>query len=54
MKNIDQNKEVANRKVSEIISRFDRKIKDPRSFKQNKKTVKIIKNFLKINCPLIN
>ena len=53
MKNIDQNKEVANRKVSEIISRFDRKIKDPRSFKENKKTVKIIKDFLKINCPLV-
>ena len=45
MKNIDQNKEIANRKVSEIISRFDRKIKDPRSFKENKKTVKIIKDF---------
>ena len=52
MKNVDQNKEVANRKFSEIISRFDRKIKDPRSFKENKKTVKIIKDFLKINCPL--
>ena len=52
MKNIDQNQEVASRKVSEIISRFDRKIKDPRSFKENKKTVKIIKDFLKINCPL--
>ena len=52
MKNINQNKEVASRKVSEIISRFDRKIKDPRSFKENKKTVKIIKDFLKINCPL--
>jgi len=52
MKNIDQNKEVASRKVSEIITRFDRKIKDPRSFKENKKTVKIIKDFLKINCPL--
>ena len=53
MKNIDQNKEVANRKVSEIIARFDRKIKDPRSFRENKKTVKIIKDFLKINCPLV-
>ena len=52
MKNIDQNKEIANRKVSEIISRFDRKIKDPRSFKENKKMVKIIRNFLKINCQL--
>ena len=54
MKNIDQNKEIANRKVSEIITRFDRKIKDPRSFKENKKTVKIIKDFLKINCPIEN
>ena len=52
MKNIDQNKEIAGRKVSEIISRFDRKIKDPRSFKENKKIVKIIKDFLKINCSL--
>ena len=52
MKNIDQNKEIANRKISEILSRFDRKIKDPRSFKENKKTVKIIKDFLKINCSL--
>ena len=52
MRNIDQNTEVASRKVSEIIHRFDRKIKDPRSFKENKKTVKIIKDFLKINCSL--
>ena len=48
MKNIDQNKEIANRKISEILSRFDRKIKDPRSFKENKKTVKIIREFLKL------
>ena len=52
MKDIDQNKEVANRKVSEIIARFDRKIKDPRSFKENKKTAKIIRDFLKINCSI--
>ena len=52
MKNINQNKEIANRSVFEIISRFDRKIKDPRSFKENKKTVKIIREFLKINCPI--
>ena len=45
-------KKLPGRKVSEIISRFDRKIKDPRSFKENKKTVKIIKDFLKINCSL--
>ncbi len=52
MKNLDQSKEIANRKVSEILSRFDRKIKDPRSFAENKKIVKIIREFLKINCPI--
>ena len=52
MKNLDQNKEIANRKVSEILFRFDRKIKDPRSFSENKKIVKIIREFLKIHCPI--
>ncbi len=52
MKNIDQNKEIANRKVSEILARFDRKIKDPRSFRENKKIVKIIRDFLKIKCSI--
>jgi len=52
MKSFDQNKEIANRKVSEILSRFGRKIKDPRSFAENKKIVKIIREFLKINCPM--
>ncbi|RZO48047.1 MAG: ATP phosphoribosyltransferase regulatory subunit [Candidatus Pelagibacterales bacterium] len=52
MKNLDQNNEIANRKVSEILSRFDRKIKDPRSFSENKKIAKIIREFLKINCSI--
>ena len=52
MKNLDQNKEIAGRKISEILSRFDRKIKDPRSFAENKKIVKIIREFLKINCSI--
>jgi ATP phosphoribosyltransferase regulatory subunit len=52
MKNFDQNNEIANRKVSEILSRFDRKIKDPRSFSENKKIAKIIREFLKINCSI--
>jgi len=52
MKNFDQNKEIANRKISEILSRFDRKVKDPRSFIENKKIVKIIREFLKINCSI--
>ena len=52
MKSLDQSREIANRKISEILSRFDRKIKDPRSFVENKKIVKIIRDFLKINCPI--
>jgi len=52
MKNLDQSKDIASRKVSEILSRFERKVKDPRSFVENKKTVKIIREFLKINCPI--
>jgi len=52
MENLDQSKEIANRKISEILSRFDRKIKDPRSFGENKKIVKIIREFLKINCSI--
>ena len=52
MKNLDQSKEIANRKISEILSRFDRKIKDPRLFTENKKIVKIIREFLKINCSI--
>jgi len=52
MKSLDQSKEIANRKISEILSRFDRKIKDPRSFGENKKIAKIIREFLKINCSI--
>jgi len=52
MKKLDQNKAVAGRSISEILKRFDKKIKDPRSFVDGKKIVKIIKSFLKINCKL--
>ena len=52
MKKIDQSKVVAGRSISEILKRFDKKIKDPRSFADGKKIVKIIKSFLKINCNL--
>ena len=45
MKNLDQSNEIANRKVSEILSRFDRKIKDPRSFAENKKLLKLSESF---------
>ena len=52
MKKFDQYKVVAGRSISEILKRFDKKIKDPRSFVDGKKIVKIIKTFLKINCKL--
>ena len=52
MKKIDQKKIIAGRSVSEILKRFDKKIKDPRSFTEGKQIVKIIRSFLKINCKL--
>ncbi len=47
-----QDKIIAGRSISEILKRFDKKIKDPRSFNEGKKIVKIIRSFLKINCKL--
>ena len=52
MKKLDQNKEIAGRSVAEILIRFNKKIKDPRSFSDGKKIVKIIKSFLNINCKI--
>ena len=52
MKKMKQDKIVAGRSISEILKRFDKKIKDPRSFNEGKKIVKIIRSFLKINCKL--
>ena len=52
MKKMDKNKIVAGRTIAEILKRFEKKIKDPRSFSNGKKIVKIIKSFLKINCKL--
>ena len=52
MKKLHQEKVIAGRSISEILKRFDKKIKDPRSFADGKKIVKIIKAFLKINCKL--
>ena len=52
MKKMDPTKVVAGRSVSEILKRFDKKIKDPRSFNEGKQIVKIIRSFLKINCKL--
>ena len=52
MKKLDQSKRIAGRSISEILKRFDKKLKDPRSFTDGKKIVKIIKTFLQINCEL--
>ena len=54
MKKFDQKKVVAGRTISEILKRFEKKIKDPRSFNDGKQIVKIIKSYLKINCKLSN
>ena len=47
-----QKKIILKKTFLEILKRFDKKIKDPRSFSDGKKIVKIIKSFLKINCKL--
>ena len=52
MKKLAQDKMVAGRSISEILKRFDKKLKDPRSFTNGKEIVRIIKSFLKINCKL--
>ena len=52
MKKMNQDKVVAGRPISEILNRFNKKLKDPRSFSDGKQVVKIIKSFLKINCKL--
>jgi len=43
---------VAGRSIQEILKRFDNKIKDPRRASKGKNVSKIIKEFLKINCPI--
>jgi len=52
MKKMKQERVIAGRSISEILKRFDKKIKDPRSFNEGKKIVKIIRSFLKIKCQL--
>ena len=43
---------IAGRTISEILNRFDNKIKDPRRASKGKGVSKIIKDFLKIKCPI--
>ena len=52
MKKMNSTKIIAGREVLEILKRFNKKLKDPRSFNEGKEIVKIIRSFLKINCKL--
>ena len=47
-----QSKQIAGRSVNEILIRFNNKIKDPRRAKKGRNVALIIKEFLKINCPI--
>jgi ATP phosphoribosyltransferase regulatory subunit len=48
----DLSKVIAGRSIDEILKRFDNKIRDPRGTKKGKNVSKIIKEFLKIKCPM--
>ena len=52
MKSENQNQIIGGRKISEILNRFNNKIKDPRKFVEGKKTSLIIREYLKISCPI--
>jgi len=45
-------KVIAGRSINEILKRFDNKIRDPRGASKGKNVSKIIKEFLKIKCPI--
>ena len=48
----DKSSIIAGRSIKEILNRFDNKIKDPRRTSKGKNVSKIIKQFLKIKCPI--
>ena len=52
MKKLDKNKNISGRKISQILSRFEKKIKEPRSSINGQHVSKIIKEYLKIDCKL--
>ncbi len=54
MKKRKQNEKIAGRKINEILGRFEKKIKEPRSNINGVRVAKIIRDFLKINCSLKN
>ena len=52
MKKMDQKKLIAGRSIKEILQRFEKKIREPRSKIEGKFISKILNEFLKINCSL--
>ena len=48
----NQDRNIAGRTLNEILLRFDNKIKDPRRQIKGQNVVKIIRNYLKISCPM--
>ena len=54
MKKLNQSKMVAGRKISEILNRFQKKIKEPRSNIDGIRVARIVNEFLKINCSFKN
>ena len=54
MKKLNKNEKIAGRKINEILSRFEKKIQEPRSNINSTSVAKIIRNFLKINCSFKN
>ena len=52
MKLENPNKIIGGRKISEILNRFNSKIRDPRKLAEGKKTALIIREYLKISCPV--
>ena len=54
MRKLKNSKEVAGRSFTQILDRFDMKIKDPRRSSSGKINTKIIKEYLKIKCKLQN
>ena len=54
MKKLKKDKMIAGRKINEILNRFEKKIKEPRSNINGARVAQIIRDFLNINCPLKN
>ena len=54
MKKLNQTGKVSGRKISEILNRFEKKIKEPKSNIDGKRVANIVREFLKINCSFEN